>query len=97
VVTENGASYATTPEADGKIHDHLRLDYLRNHLQACEQLVADNVPLIGYFAWSLMDNFEWAFGYTERFGIVWVDYSTQERILKDSAHWYAAYCKNLYA
>jgi beta-glucosidase len=89
VVTENGASDATPPDADGRVPDHRRRAYLQTHLDACQRAIADGVPLIGYFAWSLMDNFEWAYGYAQRFGLFWVDYTTQERRWKDSARWYA--------
>jgi len=65
-----------------------RVDFLRSHLEAGAKAIAGGVPLRGYFAWSLMDNFEWAEGYAKRFGIVHVDYRTQERVLKDSAKWY---------
>jgi beta-glucosidase len=63
--------------------------YLDAHLRACAEAVAAGVPLRGYFAWSLLDNFEWAYGYTKRFGLVYVDYDTQRRIPKSSAAWYA--------
>jgi beta-glucosidase len=89
VITENGASYFTGPSDDGAIHDAARLVYLRGHLGACLDAIAADVPLTGYFAWSLMDNFEWAWGYDQRFGLVWVDYETQARTPKDSALWYA--------
>jgi beta-glucosidase len=89
VITENGASYATPPDADGVIHDTERVDYFRTHLAACARAIADGVPLTGYFAWSLMDNFEWAYGYEQRFGLVWVDFATQQRTPKDSARFYA--------
>lgn len=87
-VTENGASYSDGPGPDGRIHDLRRLRYLRDHLGAARRAIAAGVPLAGYFVWSLMDNFEWSYGYTQRFGIVWVDYATQQRLLKDSAIWY---------
>ncbi len=87
-VTENGASYATGPDTSGRVRDEKRIDYLREHFAAAHRAIGCGVPLEGYFVWSLLDNFEWAEGYTERFGIVWVDYETQERILKDSALWY---------
>ena len=87
-VTENGASYNIGPDAGGRVPDAPRLDYLRRHLAAAHHAIANGVPLAGYFVWSLMDNFEWAEGYTQRFGIVWVDYDTQERLPKDSALWY---------
>lgn len=87
-VTENGASYSDGPDADGRIRDSRRLNYLRGHFAACHRAIQAGVPLAGYFAWSLMDNFEWAFGYSQRFGIVWVDFASQKRIPKDSALWY---------
>lgn len=87
-VTGNGASYSDGPDADGRIRDQRRIDYLCTHLTAAHRAIQGGVPLVGYFAWSLMDNFEWQEGYTQRFGIVWVDYETQQRIPKDSALWY---------
>ncbi|HUG33518.1 MAG TPA: GH1 family beta-glucosidase [Anaerolineales bacterium] len=87
-VTENGASYSTPPDSKGEVHDTLRLDYYNTHLAAVHRVIQAGVPMAGYFAWSLLDNFEWAKGYAQRFGIVWVDFSTQERILKDTAKWY---------
>ncbi len=88
-ITENGASYADGPDGEGRIADQRRLTYLRDHLAAAHRALQAGVPLAGYFAWSLMDNFEWAKGYTQRFGLVWVDYATQQRLPKDSALWYA--------
>ncbi|MFN3202085.1 MAG: GH1 family beta-glucosidase [Bradymonadia bacterium] len=87
-ITENGAAYDTGPEADGRVRDVRRQAYLHQHLEACHRAMAVGVPLQGYFAWSFIDNFEWAFGYEKRFGLVHVDYETQKRTLKDSAHWY---------
>lgn len=87
-VTENGASYNVGPGEDGRIHDEQRRLYLRDHLAAAHRAIDNGVPLAGYFVWSLMDNFEWAEGYTQRFGIVWVDYETQQRTFKESALWY---------
>ncbi|MEO8288704.1 MAG: GH1 family beta-glucosidase [Chloroflexota bacterium] len=87
-VTENGASYSDGPDADGHIHDERRLTYLRDHFAASKRAIDAGVPLAGFFVWSLMDNFEWGKGYTQRFGIVWVDYDTQKRLPKDSALWY---------
>jgi beta-glucosidase len=92
-VTENGSAYDDVVEADGAVHDTDRLAYLSGHLSACADAVADGVPLAGYFAWSLMDNFEWGFGYTKRFGIVRVDYDTQVRTVKDSGAWYAGFLR----
>ena len=87
-ITENGASYSTGPDEKGNVPDELRTQYLRTHFAAAHRAIQAGVPLGGYFVWSLMDNFEWAFGYSQRFGIVWVDYETQKRIFKDSAKWY---------
>jgi beta-glucosidase len=83
-VTENGAAFADQVQ-DGAVHDPRRVEYLREHFSAARRAISDGVPLRGYFVWSLMDNFEWAFGYSKRFGIVYVDFESQERILKDSA------------
>jgi beta-glucosidase len=87
-VTENGASYADGPGPDGRVRDARRTRFLHDHFSAAHRAISDGVPLAGYFVWSLMDNFEWAKGYAERFGIVWVDFETQQRIPKDSALWY---------
>jgi beta-glucosidase len=87
-VTENGASYSVGPSADGRVHDEARVRFLRDHFLAARRAIDAGVPLSGYFVWSLLDNFEWDRGYTQRFGVVWVDYQTQARIPKDSALWY---------
>ena len=87
-VTENGAAYEDTVGPDGQIDDPERTRYLEEHLAACAEAVRQGVPLAGYFAWSLLDNFEWAFGYEKRFGLVHVDYPTQRRTLKGSGHRY---------
>ncbi|MHA6669822.1 GH1 family beta-glucosidase [Homoserinimonas sp. A447] len=84
-VTENGAAYDDTVEADGSVHDTDRTEFLRSHLAAIRDAIEQGTPVGGYFYWSLMDNFEWAWGYDKRFGLVRVDYETQERTLKDSA------------
>lgn len=89
VITENGAAYATGPGPDGSVQDTRRREYVKTHLQACLAAIAAGVPLDGYFLWSLLDNFEWAFGNAKRFGIVWVDFETQERIIKASGHMYS--------
>lgn len=83
-ITENGAAFPDTVEG-GSIHDAQRTDYYQSHLNAVHNAIESGVDIKGYFAWSLMDNFEWAEGYTKRFGIVYVDFDTQERLLKDSA------------
>lgn len=86
-ITENGAAFVDRVE-NGQVHDPRRVAYLREHFIAAQRAIQDGVPLRGYFVWSLLDNFEWAHGYTKRFGIVYVDYATQTRIPKDSAEFY---------
>ncbi len=93
-ITENGAVFNDKVSDDGRVHDQRRIDFYRGHFSSAHQAIQDGVPLKGYYAWSLMDNFEWACGYTKRFGITYVDYKTQERILKDSAYWYSNVIKN---
>lgn len=88
-ITENGSAYEDVLTPDGKIHDARRTAYLQSHLQAVQHAIEDGVPVKGYFAWSFMDNFEWAFGYSKRFGLYFVDYETQQRYLKDSGRYYA--------
>ena len=88
LITENGMDAHDAVSLDGKVHDPNRQDYMHRYLRALGQAVADGVPVLGYFYWSFFDNFEWAHGYQERFGLVYVNYQTQERILKDSAYWY---------
>ncbi|MEZ5189644.1 MAG: family 1 glycosylhydrolase [Schumannella sp.] len=83
-VTENGSSYDDTVSADGAVHDTERVAYLRSHVDAVAAAIAEGADVRGYFAWSLLDNFEWAWGYDKRFGVVRVDYETQERTVKDS-------------
>ena len=87
-ITENGAPFDDTIAADGQVHDARRVEFLRRHFQAALAARESGVDLRGYFVWSLMDNFEWALGYAERFGIVYVDYPTQRRIPKDSAFFF---------
>jgi beta-glucosidase len=87
-VTENGAAFGDVRLHDGSIHDPERVSYLALHIDAVERAVADGAPVKGYFVWSLLDNFEWAFGYSKRFGIVYIDYPTLERVPKDSFYWY---------
>ncbi|HEX4816480.1 MAG TPA: GH1 family beta-glucosidase [Nonomuraea sp.] len=88
VVSENGAAFDDVLDG-GRVHDRERQAYVEAHLVACKEAIDAGVPLEGYFAWSLMDNFEWAWGYGKRFGLVHVDFETQERRLKDSALWYS--------
>ncbi len=87
-ITENGMSAHDTVSLDGKVHDPNRIDFLERYLSELEKAANDGVEINGYFLWSLLDNFEWAMGYSERFGIVYVDYQTQKRIIKDSGFWY---------
>ena len=88
-VTENGAAYQDPDHLSStEIHDAERTDYYQRHLEAVHDALAQGADVRGYFAWSLLDNFEWAFGYDKRFGIVHVDFETQTRTLKDSAKWY---------
>jgi len=87
-ITENGAAFVDEV-VDGEVDDPDRVAYLDAHLRACHEVIRSGVPLRGYFAWSLMDNFEWSWGYTKRFGMVYVDYENQKRIPKSSAKWYA--------
>jgi beta-glucosidase len=89
-ITENGSAWYDYVAPDGRIHDEERIAYLRGHLTALHQAIADGVPLKGYFCWSLVDNFEWAEGYAKRFGLAYVDFGTQQRILKDSGEFYAS-------
>jgi beta-glucosidase len=89
LITENGCAVDDGPSADGEIHDERRVAFMRGHLAALERAIDAGVDVRGYLAWSLMDNYEWAHGYRQRFGITYVDYATQRRIPKDSARWYA--------
>lgn len=88
VVTENGCANIDWVSLDGKVHDPQRIDLTRRYLLQLERAGEDGVDIQGYFHWSIMDNFEWAEGYKDRFGLVYVDFNTQERIPKDSAYWY---------
>ena len=87
-ITENGVSCHDVVSLDGKVHDPNRIDFLARYLKALKQASEEGADVRGYFQWSLLDNFEWSCGYSERFGMVYVDFETQQRILKDSAYWY---------
>lgn len=89
VITENGMAGHDWPCLDQRIHDQYRIDYMRRYLTQLSRACAEGYPCPGYFYWSLLDNFEWAFGYSRRFGLIHVDYSTFRRTMKDSARWYA--------
>jgi beta-glucosidase len=88
-VFENGLSSMDWVALDGRVHDYNRIDFLTRYLCQLRRAVVEGLPVLGYYHWSLMDNFEWASGYRERFGLIHVDFDTQKRTLKDSAYWYA--------
>ena len=87
-ITENGAAFPDVVDANGNVQDDRRISYIRRHLHQVGKAAALGVPVRGYFVWSLMDNFEWAFGTSKRFGLIRVDYSSQQRTIKASGHWY---------
>jgi beta-glucosidase len=88
-ITENGCAYPDGPDEDGRVRDDRRIDYLHSHLAAVHAAIQAGADIRGYYLWSFLDNFEWALGYSKRFGIVHVDYDTLVRTPKDSARWYA--------
>jgi beta-glucosidase len=88
LIAENGAAYDDYLDPTGRIRDNERIDYLHSHLTEVRRAIADGVDVRGYFVWSLLDNFEWSYGYSRRFGIVYVDFATQRRWCKDSAIWF---------
>jgi beta-glucosidase len=88
VITENGAAYPDSVDVDGRIRDGQRQDYLARHVAAAAEALRAGVPLTGYYVWSLLDNYEWSFGYDRRFGLIHVDFASQRRTPKDSASWY---------
>lgn len=87
-ITENGAAFADQVDIDGKVKDEQRIAFLQEHLAQVKRAIDDGVKVQGYLVWSLLDNFEWTQGYSKRFGLVYVDYATQKRIIKDSGYWY---------
>jgi len=87
-VTENGAAFADVRAADGSVDDPERIVYLAGYVDAVARAMAEGVPVRGYFVWSLLDNFEWSYGYTQRFGLIYVDFETLERVPKSSFEWY---------
>jgi beta-glucosidase len=95
LITENGCSYGDSPDEDKRIRDTRRIEYHRSHIDQVLNAIDSGAPCTGYFAWSLMDNFEWAEGYNQRFGLIWVDFETLERIPKDSFHWYKNFISSL--
>jgi beta-glucosidase len=94
MVTENGVPVPDGLDFDGRVRDERRIRYLKNHLFQVQRAMADGVPVKGYFHWTLMDNFEWAHGYEPRFGLVYVDFKTLKRTVKDSGHWFAKVIKD---
>ncbi|MCS7239948.1 MAG: GH1 family beta-glucosidase [Candidatus Bipolaricaulota bacterium] len=89
MVTENGAAFPDRVSPNGTVQDEQRIRYLKNHLRELHRAISQGIPIQGYFVWSFLDNFEWAYGYSKRFGLIYVDYATQRRIPKASAYWYA--------
>lgn len=94
LITENGMSNLDFVMRDGKVHDPQRIDYMYRYLSELHKAIEEGIPVIGYTAWSIMDNFEWAEGFEPRFGLIYVDYRTLERIPKDSFYWYQSVIKN---
>lgn len=92
-ITENGAAFPDNV-VNGRIDDHDRIDYLHAHLKAAQRFIQEGGNLKGYYVWSLLDNFEWAYGYAKRFGIIYVDFETQKRIVKESGRWYQKLIQN---
>jgi beta-glucosidase len=89
IITENGAAFPDIPSGDATVHDPRRVAFLDAHARAAHAALTRGVDLRGYLAWSLLDNFEWAEGYGKRFGLVYVVYRTQRRIVKDSGRWFS--------
>jgi len=87
-ITENGAAFADKIDKNGQVNDVSRIKYLKGHFLQAHRAIEDGVKLFGYFVWSLLDNFEWAYGYSRRFGLIYTDYPTQKRIIKASGWWY---------
>jgi beta-glucosidase len=93
-ITENGCAYGDAPDARGAVNDQRRIDFYRGYLTELARAIRDGADVRGYHAWSLIDNFEWAEGYTKRFGLAYVDYRTQKRTVKESGRWYAKVAKS---
>jgi beta-glucosidase len=91
LITENGAAFADQWDGNNSVRDERRIEYLRDHIHVLERSCRQGIPVGGYFAWSLLDNYEWIDGYSKRFGLVYVDYPTQQRLIKESGRWYAAF------
>ncbi len=89
MVTENGASYSDSPDDTGLVNDQRRMKYLGDHIEAAVRARQSGVPVDGYFVWSFLDNLEWVQGFSQRFGLVWVDHRTGRRVPKESYRWYS--------
>jgi beta-glucosidase len=87
-ITENGIAVSDQPDANGQVHDPQRISFMERHIAQAGRAIQAGVPLKGYYAWSLLDNFEWAEGFSKRFGLIYMDYATLKRTVKDSAYWY---------
>jgi beta-glucosidase len=88
MITENGAAFQDSVDSDGQVKDDNRIQYLHSHIAQVHRAISDGANVTGYFAWSLLDNFEWNLGYTKRFGLIYVDFQTQKRTIKKSGYWY---------
>lgn len=95
IVTENGAAFPDVYDGSDAVHDPLRVQYLQKHIAQVNRAIKDGVPVAGYFVWTLMDNFEWAEGYRPRFGLIYNDFDTQKRIIKDSGRWYSDFLSGM--
>ena len=93
IVTENGAAFNDRLESSG-VHDPYRINYLQQHIAELKRVKDEGIHVKGYFVWSFIDNFEWSEGYHPRFGIVYVDFKTQKRVIKDSGYWYQQFLKD---
>ncbi len=93
LITENGAAYPDQPPQNDQVHEPQHISYLERHITQVARLIQAGVPLLGYFIWSLMDNFEWSEGYSRCFGLIYIDYVTLKRSLKDSAYLYREWIK----
>jgi len=89
IVTENGICVPDGIDFDGRVRDTRRIQYLKDHIAQVRRAMSEGIPVDGYFVWSFLDNFEWALGYKMRFGLVYVDFETRQRIVKDSGYWYS--------
>ena len=88
IITENGIACHDWVFLDGKVHDPNRIDFVHRYLKGLKKAVEEDIPVIGYIYWSVLDNYEWSSGYDRRFGLIYVDYETQKRTVKDSGWWY---------